>query len=45
MAADLNELVLTVFGGPLAQVAGGVVALYALLVVIESIRRVFSNRG
>lgn len=44
MVSDLSEMVLTVYGGSLAQAAGAVAALYAFLVLVDALRRAFSNR-
>ena len=44
MAGDLVEMALGVFGQPFAQAAGALSALYAFLMLLDAIRRVFRYR-
>lgn len=45
MIGDLSEMALGVFGQPFTQAAGALAALYAFLMLLDAIRRVFRYRS
>ena len=44
MTGDLSEFALGVYGEPFALAAGALAAIYAFLMVLDAIRRVFRYR-